>query len=525
MAVTDRQLAFQPRLRSWLSTFTKRARLFPDQVAEWLESNRLAFLLLFSIAYLFGAGLIASHRFLWADEVLTAYINRLSLPQLLPALRSGVDLQPPLFHLITRAFTGVLGPTPLALRLPAIIGGWMMCLSLYIFASRRFRPLYGAIAMIIPLITESARYTYEARSYGIALGFSGMALVSWQSAAERRRVVSPMLLALSLASAIACHFYMVLVLVAIGAGEAVRSFSRRRIEVPIWAALAASVLPLPLHAAMIRAALTFRGGNWSTANAVALERAYMNFLAPVVLPVAVVVTGLALYWSVAPPAATQARATQRGELRPWEMVAAMVLASSFAGVWIIARLTHGIFTPRYGLCMIFGIAILALPAIRAYDTVRPLASALVLFALIGSYPMRQILDHRGSYHTPALLRKVDQSRAIVIENPLDFLELIYNEPPQLASRLYYLPSSEDAIRYKGTDDDDRGLLLLSRWFPLRVEDPDLFLKHNDRILIWQGSKEPQWFLRKLVDDGATISLAGALSDQQLFVATSHPDVQ
>jgi hypothetical protein len=453
---------------------------------------------------------------LWADEVVTAYVNHLRLAQLWPALSSGIDIEPPLFHLITQAFTALLGPTPLALRLPAIIGGWLMCVSLYLFACRWFRPLYAAIATLIPLVAATGPYTYEARSYGIALGLGAVALVCWQSATERRSALSPVLLAFSLAAAIACHYYMVLVLPAIGAGEVVRSFSQRRIDRSVWAALVASVLPLPFHLPLIQAALTFKGGSWSTANVAALPLAYLNFLAPIVLPVALVVTGLALYRRPSPampPVVPQTEALPR-----WEIVVAVVLASSLAGAWIMARLTNGIFAPRYGFCVVLGIAILALPPIRAYDSLRPLAGPLVLFVFIGTFAMRQVMVTHRSFNTPKLLLKAEPSSAIVIENPLDFIELIYNSPPQIAARLYYLPSSEDAIRYTGSDDDDRQLLLLRQWFPIQVEAPDLFLKQHQRILIWRGGREPGWILQKLTDDGARITLVSALSGEWLFVA-------
>src|SRR6516165_1127344 len=83
-------------LRSRRSSFFGFAQSLPEEVAGVLERHRRAFLLLFSVAYLTASGIIASHRFLWADEEVTAYMNRLSLRQLWPALASGTDIEPPL---------------------------------------------------------------------------------------------------------------------------------------------------------------------------------------------------------------------------------------------------------------------------------------------------------------------------------------------------------------------------------------------------------------------------------------------
>jgi hypothetical protein len=38
--------------------------------------------------------------------------------------------------------------------------------------------------MLFPLITNAYPYAYEARPYGLLLGFCGLSLLCWQSAAE-----------------------------------------------------------------------------------------------------------------------------------------------------------------------------------------------------------------------------------------------------------------------------------------------------------------------------------------------------
>jgi hypothetical protein len=497
------------------------AQFLPEEVASVIERHHRTFLLLFSVAYLTASGIIASHRFLWADEEVTAYMNRLSLRQLWPALASGTDIEPPLFHLITRAFTSVFGPSPLALRMPAIVGVWLMSISLFHFVSRRSQALYGAMAMLIPFVTEAARFAYEARCYGIALGFAGLALLCWQGAVElRRRGLCLIGLALSLAAAMACQYYMLLVFFAIAAGEAVRSFEKKHLDRPIWLALTASLLPLPFHLPLIRAAMTFTGGAWSVMNPVSLMLAYRAILGWAILPIALILTGLALWGRVGSNAPPPPKFTNKGQLPSWEMVTAGLLASSLVGAFVLARLTNGIFTPRYGLCVVLGAAILPLPAIRGYDACRPVAGVLTFLVLLASFPAFFAIHQvgRSKFQTPHLLQNADNSAAIVIENPIDFMELIYNAPPQLVSRLYYLPSKEDAKRYTGTNDDDRELLLLRKWFPIQVEDPNAFMKRHGRFLIWRGSKEPGWLLRKLAGGGATVTLVGFMAGERLYSA-------
>jgi hypothetical protein len=528
--------------RSRASILFRFVQSLPEELATALERHRRTFLLLFSLAYLASIGIVASRRPLWADEVLTAYMTRLGWRQLWPALASGVDLEPPLFHLITRAFTSVLGPTPLALRMPAIVGGWLMSISLFHFVSRRRPVLYAAIAMLIPFVTGFMHYTYEARCYGIALGFAALALLCWQGAVERRRRgLCLMGLALSLAAAVACQYYMLLVFLTIAGGEAVRTFPKRHMDRSIWLALAVSLLPLPFHIPLIRAAMTFSGGAWSAASVASLVNAYEGSLGPAILAVALILTGLALWEHLGSdpprplnfadsgtgPAPTslsgervQSRtASMRSVEASWETVTAALLGFGFVGAFVLARLTNGVFTPRYGVCVVLGAAILPLFALRAYDAGRPVAGALTFLVLLASaaFAIHQVGDRK--FQTPNLLQNADNSAAIVIENPLDFMELIYNAPPQLVSRLYYLPSTENAKRYTGTDDDDRELLLLKKWFRIqRVEDPGAFMKHNARFLIWRGGKDPGWLLRKVSSNGATVTLISSLAGEWLFSA-------
>jgi len=58
--------------KPWRSATFERARGFSERLANWLNERSRFFLLCFSVLYLFGTGLIASRRFLWPDDVLTA---------------------------------------------------------------------------------------------------------------------------------------------------------------------------------------------------------------------------------------------------------------------------------------------------------------------------------------------------------------------------------------------------------------------------------------------------------------------
>ena len=118
-------------------------------------------------------------------------------------------------------------------------------------------------APIFPLTTGAIYYATEARGYGLVLGFSALALLSWQYAAEgRNRRLALAGLALGLTGAVSSHYYAVLVLAPLGVGELVRTVWSRRLDLPVWAALTTPVLPLLLFLPVIRSAQAYSPTFW-----------------------------------------------------------------------------------------------------------------------------------------------------------------------------------------------------------------------------------------------------------------------
>src|SRR6266508_1563014 len=138
------------------------------------------------------------------DELYTFYISLLpSHSDIWSALSTGADQIPPFFYMITRASILLFGENHVSIRLPEVLGFWVMSLCLFQFVSKRSSALHGLVAMLFPLVTDAYYYAFEARPYGLVLGFGGTALLCWQAAAEGYyRKLSLMGLALSLAAAI-----------------------------------------------------------------------------------------------------------------------------------------------------------------------------------------------------------------------------------------------------------------------------------------------------------------------------------
>ena len=62
---------------------------------------------------------------------------------------------------VTRASLSAFGDSSLALRLPAILGFWLMCLCLFAFVANRSSVLHGTVAMLFVLTTGAYYYAFE----------------------------------------------------------------------------------------------------------------------------------------------------------------------------------------------------------------------------------------------------------------------------------------------------------------------------------------------------------------------------
>jgi hypothetical protein len=126
-----------------------------------------------------------------------------------------------------------------------------------------FRYWLGATMATIGLLFVAQgvylHYLVEARMYGLALGCIGLASLIWQRSETGNRVVKLLALSVVASLAICVHYYAVYGLVAIGAGQLGRDFSRKRIDYLTWLALIVSVWVLLPHRPLIAAIGTVFG--------------------------------------------------------------------------------------------------------------------------------------------------------------------------------------------------------------------------------------------------------------------------
>ena len=104
----------------------------------------------FSLFYFIDIGLRASAKYFWLDELCTVYLCRLpDLGLVHQAVLHGTDFNPPLFYILTRLANAAFGDGLVISRLPAIVGVWLLCVSLFAMVWRRSGWVPGVVAMLL----------------------------------------------------------------------------------------------------------------------------------------------------------------------------------------------------------------------------------------------------------------------------------------------------------------------------------------------------------------------------------------
>ena len=192
---------------------------------------------------------VATKRLFWIDEFATLYYVQLkTFGDVWKFMMTGADQTPPYYMLVTHAFVALFGPGELWMRIPPMAGFWIAMLCLYRITARLSSPLFGLIAMTVPTAFPISAYATEARSYGLLLGFSALALMFWidiERSDPKFAAFSRCALAGSLCLATCCHYYGVLVPIPLALGEMVRTVQSRKFDMRTWVAFAAVLIPLP----------------------------------------------------------------------------------------------------------------------------------------------------------------------------------------------------------------------------------------------------------------------------------------
>jgi hypothetical protein len=447
----------------------------------------------------------------WHDEVYTLLLSELPLDQLWQASLDGVDLNPPLSVASARAVHAVVGPGPVATRLPSMSGFILATALIFVMIRRRSNVAVAVAGASALAFTEAWRYALEARAYGLTLGSFALALYCWSEAAAGRHAVRNwVVMAVAVSAGVWAHYYAILVVLPIAAGEIVRQLLRRRIDWAPWAALTGAglaILPLwPLVAAANGQRTTF----WARPKTIDIAGIYDFLRADFELPH---VTALALIALVILESVRRLRRREWPRRLPAHEAAAGLVAVFLAAAAVLLGYWMGVFDRRYAILGAVGIA-LALPLIvwmltpaNGTGDLVMAATAIVLLAQLSARVFTGPAPWPHPYASrPVLADWLRGSLPVVVTGGVEFLGVWYHAPPGARARMVYVADPAFQLRTTGTDTSDRGYLTLARWTNVPVVPIETFLETHDRF--WLYSFGADWIEQSLRERGARFEERG-----------------
>jgi len=493
-----------------------------ERIAAWLESHSGLALAVFSAMFLSITCFLGATKLMQFDEIFTYYPSRqATVGQVWSFFAEGLDVHTPILALLAHFSLKIFGDNHLALRLPVILGFWLLCLSIYAFVSYRCSKVYGMAAMLLPPVTSVFFYATEIRPYGALLGVSAFALVCWQRAtSESRRWAWLAALFVALTLCVSLHYFAVFLWIPLGVAGLVRDWQRRKVDWALWIVLLGSLFPLIVFFPMIQTArVNFLSGIWSPPSLGDIENTYRFMLTLAFAPM----LGTVIVWLLV--SGGRAAAPESGLARPLAPLPERVLIALLAltPVYVVPiMLLGGTFVPRYVLFTLTGLTILLAGA--AYQRARGngLFAVVAVVCLGGwfllKYPSmgrHQMAESRGlpfrqarPLENKSWMKAIERESGLpVVINPaVFFLHFQHYSLPEVRERTFYLTSLADAMKYDGTDTGDRNLQFFHRRFPVQVAAYDEFVSTHREFLVCAETTNPTWVLEKLLDDGAKLQL-------------------
>ena len=502
-----------------------RTALSRSERALLAVEQRWPYLLaVFSAVFLVLSLLQDATRPLWNDELFTFYISRQnSLGDVWKALLTGAEQLPLFFFAIVRLSRGLFGTTSVALRLPETLGFLLMNISIFLFVRKRVPASYGLLGFMFPAVTQAYYFAYEARPYGLVMGFAGLAMLCWQNAAEgRRRPLSLTGVALFLACALNCHYYAVLLLFPFGLAELVRYWNRRRFDWGMSIAIAASVVPLVFSLPVIRAASKYSSHFWAKPSWTLMVSFYEDLLMPsgFALLLIGVISGLVIYARRDDGIERSRKA--RVPAHEFALAIGFVLLPTVA--ICLAKFVTGAFTSRYAIYAVIGLSIFLAWSFarigRGNSALGLLLAGTVAFCwlIIG---IRQYQQFRWNAlmedQTFDYLASTGTDLPLVILSPHQFFVQSHRAAAKGRGHLIYLGDVPLALKYTGTDTVERGLLTLRNYAPLDVEDYHRFVARHQSFLAY-GYPDPfGWVLEDLMQHGWRVSVKARHDGNLLYL--------
>ena len=475
----------------------------------WLDRHALAAFGLVGLVIAAMTLSMAASKPLWHDEIYTVLLARLGAADLWTATRSGVDLSPPLNTWLTHVAVSAAGAGRVPTRLPPAVGFWLAVAFAFEFVRRRSNTTMALAAALLLCFTAGYRYSYEARGYGLMMGFAALSLFAWsEAAAGRRRGLYIPVLALALAAGYWNQYYGLFAAAPLIAGEIVRAIRDRRIDVAVWAALGLSFLTLVPLVPLMRAAASLAPTFWRKAALSDVFPTYAFLFDSLLYPPFLWAGLIALLLGAIARGLRLSHVSPRALPRP--ELAALVFYVALPAIQIVAAVsTTGVFVPRYALLAVPGVCIaIALAAVRVTHA-SDVAQIVIAATLAGAFAATVTIPPsftNPARQRPALMQLLAQGHRVAVSGGLMYLQLWYYTPPEMRERLYYLADPGAALTYTGSDTIDQGLIGLAKWSRINVVERPSFTEANPEFRIYASGSG--WLVAWLRDHNAPVEQIG-----------------
>jgi hypothetical protein len=485
-----------------------------DGDSSFLEQRPGVMLVIFSLIYAIGHYCAATSTPMWADEIWTSYLAKApDVGTIVKAINDGLEATPPLSFLLAHVSQGLFGATEVATRLPAMLGFWVMCITLFFFVKRRVGATCGYIAMLLPFFTYAASYSIEARAYGLVLGATGAALLFWQKAEEpKARWYALPAFAVSIAALVCLHYYALYVVAAIACAEALQEEKDRRLDVGFWIALLAGCSPL-LYLLPIMKGLHSAAGQFACSPTPSkLTASYEDLIGPASVVVFVVILYV-LQPSSGRPVDINPHSNQGG-LRPREWFVAFLLLLMPAAAYMAALAITNAYMPKYVIPVVIGPAIIVPAFARRIGAVYPRLPAVAVWVLLGCFSLSQLYSVLiwKIAPTPAITiqhsqwTKTRTDLPLVMDSDLQFMQIAYYGTPAMQAQTYFLTDIELQIKRAGFQ-TGRTMNVGGRMAHLNVADFSTFVSQHRQFLFLRNSNNMlSWVSGELLDEGADLRL-------------------
>lgn len=496
---------------SFLNQCARTVELYPKSVIGGL------WLLCAAIA------LHASHgKFLWHDELFTYYMASAPTLRQMMGEVANIDLNPPLSYLLVRASLHLPGSRDVLVRLPSFVAYCVAWTTIFFLVRRFSNAVWGLAAVLLCWNTWSLTYAWEARPYAVLLASAVMLLWFWVKACEPGRPWWAVLGLLGAGSALfLSHMLAIFAMFAMMVAEAVRSYRRRRIDVPLWLGLA---MPCGIFLYYFHISTRYAKNVYPSAALVrpgSIPHFYFDIMdryATALVAFLVIAMLLRL-----------GKEADRGE-KKWpqieEYVAWIGLAAVPAMCLAAFYVRHMPMAERYGIIGTLGFTLCFIYAlVRAFRT-SPSAGAAACTALVLFLPVS--LSRNIKLSAPASkagfvrsgdtiggLAPSEGQLPVVVAHGDTFLDMNDREDPKFMGRIFFLRSRADAIRYAELSLFDDEIGAIDGVFPLHghvANFYDFTAAHRHFLLISTPPSDPAnwegWVMPKLLAQGAEVRLLG-----------------